>query len=489
MMPYIIKRLLIMIPTFFVISCVVFLVLNLAPGRPTPIAGDTEGTIDPSQTQESFKIFNQQFHFDKPILFNTRFALSKQQVAEAIAYETSRLNKDDSLRQDYRYFSKLNQARDDLQDWGLDSVPHLMSILQDSKSPLLRFTTVKWLSANAQQPLQFDYSSEKAQDLYLEENQKIEVENNRLRNMQYASQASPQEIQRVVNEWQEWYRQRSSSFQRSWLDKIVMFFTDTRLAYYWRNLLCLDFGISHVSKRRVLPTVFDAIQYSVCISLVGIILAYVIAVPIGIFSAVKRGSKADTIMTVILFMLYALPSFFLSTLALRYLADPDTAIIRLFPVGGFHSPDYELLLPHQKILDICWHLTLPIAMFTYGSLAALSRYARAGLLEVVNADYIRTARAKGLNERIVVMRHMVRNGMIPILTLLGTLLPAAISGSIVIENIFNIHGIGWLMVDSITKRDYNMIMCISLVSSALTLIGILLSDISYALLDPRIRYR
>jgi peptide/nickel transport system permease protein len=132
---------------------------------------------------------------------------------------------------------------------------------------------------------------------------------------------------------------------------------------------------------------------------------------------------------------------------------------------------------------------LPLVCLTYGSLAALSRYMRTGLLDVIQADYIRTARAKGLEERVVIGKHAVRNGLLPILTLLAGLLPAILGGSVIVEYIFGIPGMGLWVVESINARDYNAIMAIQLVSTLLVLFGILLTDLSYAVVDPRIRYR
>lgn len=486
MFTYIIKRLLIMVPTFFVISCIVFVILNLAPGRPTPAIGDTEGGMNRDQLQgsEAVKEFNKRFHFDKPIFFNTRFALAKDKVFSAVEYLAAKSKKNSPLRKDPHYFKRLTWALDNLLDWGLDSVPHLVAIATETQDEEIRYVAVTWLSINAQQPI--------LRDNPLEINHRIKVENDQVSKMVYKRNASKAEIEKVVAKWQKWYQKKQSQlFSYSFVDKVRIFFTETRFGYYWSNLLQLNFGISHITKKEVFPTVLEKVQYSVCISFLGILFAYLIAVPIGVFSAVKRGSKIDAVITVILFMLYALPAFFTGPLLLKYFGGEGADWIYLFPTGNFHNLDPDIFNnwpPHRRLLDIAWHLILPVTMITYGALAALSRYARSGLLEVVNSDYIRTARAKGLRERTVILRHAVRNGMIPILTMLGTLLPIAVSGSIVIEYIFNIPGIGLLMLDAITNRDYNTIMCISLIASALTLIGILLSDISYALVDPRITY-
>ena len=122
------------------------------------------------------------------------------------------------------------------------------------------------------------------------------------------------------------------------------------------------------------------------------------------------------------------------------------------------------------------------------SLAALSRYAKSGILNVIRADYIRTARAKGLKERVVILKHALRNGIMPVVTLLGTTLPVIVGGSVVIETIFLIPGMGHLMIESILARDYNVVIGITMITAVLTMIGILVSDILYAVIDPRISY-
>ena len=161
----------------------------------------------------------------------------------------------------------------------------------------------------------------------------------------------------------------------------------------------------------------------------------------------------------------------------------------IFPTGGFRDSNYEAFTTWEQLKDIVWHITLPIICLTYPGLASLSRYARTGLLDVIRSDYIKTARAKGLPEYIVILRHAVRNGMIPVLTLLGSILPVLIGGSVVIEVIFAIDGMGQLTYMAITARDYNTIMCTTLISAVLVMLGVLLSDISYALIDPRISFR
>jgi peptide/nickel transport system permease protein len=238
-----------------------------------------------------------------------------------------------------------------------------------------------------------------------------------------------------------------------------------------------------------MQTLISKLKYSLSLSVVSLILAYLIAIPLGIFAAVDRGSKSERSLTVGLFMLYSLPSFFVATLLLIFFSQgSDTTWLRWFPTGGFQSREYAELTVFSKLKDVIWHLVLPITCLTYGSLAALSRYMRTGLLEVLQADYVRTARAKGLPESQVIGKHALRNGLLPILTLLAGLLPAVLGGSVIIEYIFGIPGMGLWTIDSIYQRDYNVIMAVELLTTVLVLFGILLTDLSYALVDPRIRY-
>jgi ABC-type dipeptide/oligopeptide/nickel transport system permease component len=159
----------------------------------------------------------------------------------------------------------------------------------------------------------------------------------------------------------------------------------------------------------------------------------------------------------------------------------------LFPTEGFESPNaIQTMNTWEHFKDVLHHITLPMIVYTYGSLAYISRQARSGMLQVLKADFVRTARAKGLSERTVIWKHAVRNGMMPIITLLGTALPILLAGSLIIEYIFNIDGFGLLMITSIFQKDYNVVMGIQLIVAALTLFGLLLTDLFYAAMDPRI---
>jgi len=261
-------------------------------------------------------------------------------------------------------------------------------------------------------------------------------------------------------------------------------FTDTQFGIYWGRLLTGDLGLSHVYKRPVVDLVLERLKYTLCLNLVALLIAYLLAVPTGIYTAVKAGQLPDRIIAVALFMLYSLPNFFVGTLLLQWLANGEP--FKVFPGAGFESEQAAAMNTWVHLKDVLWHITLPLICLSYGGLAFLARFSRTGMLDVIRSDYVRTARAKGLSEWTVILKHVARNGILPVVTLLGTSLPVLISGSVAIEYIFNINGMGLLMINSIFQKDYNVVMGVQIIVAVLTMVGILLADVGYALLDPRI---
>ena len=258
---------------------------------------------------------------------------------------------------------------------------------------------------------------------------------------------------------------------------------------YWiwlKQIATFNSGESFVDHRPVMEKILERLPISLQLSIISIFLSYIIAVPLGISSAVHQNSLWDRITTFVLFVLYSLPSFWVALLLILFFGGGD--FLNWFPVYGLSSPHAETMSWGRWLLDRIWHLALPVLCLTYGSLASLSRYARVGMLDVIRQDYIRTARAKGLDEKRVVFKHAFRNALIPLLTLLAFTLPALLGGSVIIESIFSIPGMGKLSFDAILSRDYPVIMGVFTISSFLTLIGFLISDILYAVFDPRIRY-
>ena len=482
MFSYILKRLLMMIPTLFAICLIVFMIINLAPGKPGGQLMQGEGGFDAQQSKkrESYKIFKDQFNLDKPILINTRFALTDNDIKAAI---DNIANLDGSIP-----VSKAIKSQEELEDWGNYAVPHLIAVLNKTNNPKLQSMVVDYLSLCARKRMIKPYAE--LSELSISDRQKnreIDQRNRYVSSLVFSDNATNKDKRDTIDAWNRWFTGNKEEYTYSTIDKVKIFFLDTRFSKYVYNISHLDFGISHVTKKPVIKTIRSKIKYSITLSLLAIFFSYLISIPIGVYSAVKQYSKGDRVLTVMLFVLYSLPNFFVGTLLLSIFS--EGGYIPIFPTGGFMSANIADMTTLQQIKDIAWHLVLPLSCLTYASFAVLSRYARTGLLEVIRSDYIRTARAKGLPENVVIIRHAVRNGMIPILTLLASLLPILIGGSVIIETIFNIPGIGQFVYDSIFNRDYNAIMAVQLLTAILTMFGILISDISYALVDPRIKFK
>ncbi|NQT06474.1 MAG: ABC transporter permease [Candidatus Omnitrophica bacterium] len=252
-----------------------------------------------------------------------------------------------------------------------------------------------------------------------------------------------------------------------------------------RRIVLLDFGTSYTDGRPVIKKIQERLPITILINLLAIITILALAIPIGVKSAVKRGSFFDRSTTLFVFLGFAVPSFWLALLCMSFFG------VRLgwFPVSGITSLDFENFSSLGKFFDVAHHLILPVLVASIGGLAGISRYIRQSMLGVLQQDYIRTARAKGLPEKVVIRKHALRNALLPVVTLLGLSIPGLISGSVIFESIFNIPGMGRLMVESVFTRDYNTIMAGLVISAALTLMGNLVADITYFYIDPRIRIK
>ncbi|HLH31377.1 MAG TPA: ABC transporter permease [Terriglobia bacterium] len=253
-----------------------------------------------------------------------------------------------------------------------------------------------------------------------------------------------------------------------------------------KRIVTLDFGYSLGDHRPIIEKIKERLPVTVKLSGISILLAYLISIPIGVYSATHRHSIGERILTIALFGLYSIPNFWLATMAIIYLGGGD--FWDVFPVFGLASSNAANFSLWQRITDQAWHLVLPVACLTYYTTAVLSRYMRTSMLEIIRQDFIRTARAKGLSERLVIYRHAVRNSLIPIITLMADLLPALVGGSVVIETLFGIQGMGQLSYQAIFARDYPLLMALFTMSALVTLGGILIADFLYVLVDPRISY-
>jgi len=249
------------------------------------------------------------------------------------------------------------------------------------------------------------------------------------------------------------------------------------------RMAALDFGTSFKDKKPVIEKIAESLPITLMLSLSSILIAYLVAVPVGVFSAVKRNSVPDHLVSSVLFFLWSIPSFLAGTLLILTVGRAGW-----LPFVGLHEPGHERLGYLPWLGDHLKHVVMPLACMTYASFAALSRFVRTGMLENLGLDYVRTARSKGLPERSVILRHALRNSLIPVVTIMANILPALIGGSVIVELIFTVHGMGYMGFQSVLSRDYPVIMAIATFSAILTMLGMLVSDFLYCVVDPRISY-
>jgi peptide/nickel transport system permease protein len=244
-----------------------------------------------------------------------------------------------------------------------------------------------------------------------------------------------------------------------------------------------NMGKSFARKRPVSEVIGERLGPTLLLSTTSLLLAYVISVPLGLLSVARSGKWDERFIGISLYVLYSFPGFVAALLLQLVVA------VRLnwLPLYGMKSDEYDTFSTGGKVWDILQHSVLPIVVFTYGSLAYYTRFIHANMQEVIRQDYIRTAQAKGLGPFAVIVKHAFRNTLIPFVTKIGLSLPALLSGSVIIERIFNWPGLGQLFFSAILERDYNVIMALTLLFSVLTLAGQLLADLLYALVDPRVR--
>ena len=263
------------------------------------------------------------------------------------------------------------------------------------------------------------------------------------------------------------------------LDKPV-----TQQYFLWLKRLFNGKLYSFKDGRPVLDKIGERIWNTLLLNLVAVLIIFSLAIPLGIFSAKRQYTFMDNLGTFGAYLGISIPSFWLA-----YLLILGTVKLFGYPVLGMRSFVTEDFTGFESVMDRLWHLLLPSIILAIGGIAALSRYTRSSMLEVIRQDYIRTAKAKGLSEETVYYKHALRNALLPIITLFGFLIPGLIGGSIIMETVFAWPGIGRLAYQAVLSRDYPVVMTINTITAVLVLIGNFVADLLYGIADPRIRYQ
>jgi len=370
-------------------------------------------------------------------------------------------------------------------------VEPLLEVLSDASNPQLHGPTSMALSLCAYRPL----LPEDAYRLPLAEQDRIRVRNDTLKRLRIA----------YANSRESGYATTDPEAERKRTDMLALLRADaaefTRAGRRWQAMVCetgfTDFmqrlftGRLYSETRKAMAFDVIAERWSVTawLNLLAIVIAWVVSIPLGVWSARRAGTIADRTVTTVLFTLWSVPSFFVATLLLHHFCTQDASGAAWFPNRGLSSPDSLWMSTPAYLLDLGWHAALPLLCLTYGSFTSLSRFMRANVQDQLGSDYVRSARAKGVDENTVVWRHATRNSMVTMITLGAGLLAELFGGFVFIEYVFSIPGLGTLTLEAAQQRDAPLLMASTVVSVGLLLIGILIADLLYAVADPRIKAR
>jgi peptide/nickel transport system permease protein len=469
MLKYITKRTLIFIPTLIAISLITFLISINAPGDPVETilnkkSGESGQSSKGLVDETAYISLRHKLGLDLPLFYfsltnatscDTLYRIAKVEVRENLQHISFNYGNWPLVANYYGTIKKFTQ--------GLNELPH------DTSST--GYITQAKTCLNI---LNDNYEDNKVRSIFSKLDKVVNTP---------ALQAVSTNLHAVEDAWEQ-IQKNKSPFQK--YIPVIHWYGFRNQYHHWLvNFIRGDFGVSYQDMRPVRPIVWDAMKWTMGISFASIFLAYLIAIPLGVGAAVRKGSRGEKATTTGLFMLYSLPNFWIATILIIFFCGGDW--FSWFPApGAAPIPDDAPFMYH--ITQGIYRLILPLFCWTYTSLAFISRQMRGGMLNVIGQDYIRTAKAKGLPERTVIWKHALRNSLLPIITLFANVFPLVISGSVVIEQIFSIPGMGQISYNALIANDYPVVFTDTMFAAILTLLGTLIADILYAVVDPRISF-
>ena len=456
MLFYLAKRLLLFIPMAWLVSLLAFGLSEAGPGDPVEQSclGDNSGALTP----EDYLRCARQHKFDKPAFY---FALQARAYPDTL-YKILPLPRRQKLR-------KL--------------------IAQTGNWP----TVQQWQKTlDAQRELYDSLDAEQRALLdEIDQSNRLEEIANRLSYLQEAAEVSASaHLAKAEEALSIAFRQMQSgrNFRALYTPVLCWHGFDNRYHHWLRSLLRGDLGISYHDHQPVSKKIRHGLFWTLLLNFISFALAFAIAVPLGVRMAVKAGSRFDRRVGLVLFGLYSLPRFWTATLLLVFLTTSYYAIwLDWFPGPGLG--DLPLSAPFwERFVERTGHLLLPVFTLTYPMLAFIARQVRGSMIEALSSEYVLAARARGLSERKLVWRHAFRNALFPLITVIASIIPASIAGSVVVEQVFAIPGMGLLMFESILRADWPVVFSVLLFGALLTMLGLLIADLLYAWADPRVKF-
>ncbi len=466
MIAYLLKRLLLFIPTVIVVSLIAFALSKIAPGDPVELrntASNTPVAASPMQAERMYRETAHSMGLDKPAFY---FALSSAAYPKEL-YQV--------LRRDHR--QTLRKLIGRYGNWPAVQAWH-QSIQRVEEVTLKLPSMSQYAIARPVREL-YTLSNEAAIRARLDTLSAVVARDSVVQVLAGA------EVAHLVEQYA--YMTTHPTRHKLYWPALYWYGLDNQYHRWFAGLWKGDWGTSYRDGRPVARKIAEALRWTLLLNLIAVALSFGLSIPIGVWSAQRAGSRSERGVSILLFALYSLPVFWVATLLQVFFTTPEYGM-DWFPTTGLSE------LPrsapwHQRLLDQAAHLTLPVLCLTYGSLAFISRQMRGSMMQALLQDYVRTARAKGLPEGKVVWRHAFRNALFPIITLISSVFPAVLAGSVVIEVIFGIPGMGKLTVESIFARDWPVVFAMLMLGALLTTAGFWIADLLYAWADPRVRYQ
>ncbi len=480
-------RLLLFPLTLLLILLVNFVILNLAPGDPAEMidggrSGEAgrEASTKENILDDPYFQFREHFGLTLPILFNNWPAISEQKISSALTQ--IELEKSSSERHSA------------LLRWGDRArylMPKLFSIAANERLPLsIRRNALNLFVRGGLRSSHFGPSiSEKAK----QENLAIESSNRFFLALHVAKDEKEAVISEKLAQARTWMEEHPDTFAPlSWERRVAVFIKESRFYRYFSRLITLDFGtLRSDPNRAVTQEVIARLKYSITLAIIPMVISFALAQLFGMVMAYHRNRWIDASLNTFFLILYAIPLFVLAPFLIETVALgkklPFTDIS--LPISGFQS-DVELMSKMtslERVGDILLHLALPLICLLYMMVAMQAKLARSAYLEALGQDYVKTARAKGLGMRKILIKHVGKNAILTSVTAVASSFGAILGGSLIVETVFNIHGFGRFFYEAILNRDYNVILFSAIFGSLLTLVGYLAADVAYMLLDPRVK--
>ncbi len=481
MFRYILRRILIFIPTLFVISLLAFVISVSSPIDPVAMnMSEDEGVPSDMQSylsqQENRQRLRERLNLHLPVFYfriasaaepDTLHKIYDQDRRKSLGKLLARSGNWPAVQAYHSSLLQLKLAHSGLQQQALQLDTNRRQIAMDA---IISSSSLVNALLSTAQPEGIESRFGQLDTLY-----------------QHAAhlQFLRPHFQQVQQNYRKIFTEKTS--WKTYVPSLIWFGTENQY-HKWISgiLLRFDFGNSYKNMLPVSQRIGDLFFWSFIFTIFSILLAYLISIPLGILGAAWHGSKFDRITTVIVFAMDSLPSFWVATLLLVTFANPDV-------LDWFPSSFNEVRLGDESLLSSFFsdvnRLVLPLIAYTYGQIAFASRLMRSSMLEVIRQDYVRTARAKGLRERVVLLRHALRNAALPLITRFAGVLPALIGGNVVLETIFSIPGMGREIFQACFDKDIPMIMAVFTLTGGLAILGYLVSDLLYVVIDPRIKLK